>query len=134
MLEHKIQRHHEQPGVIHQLKSSKIHTKPDAQSKPQSFNDPKSFVACQVCGVSVRNDHLAKHICKAHQQAQAKRKGAQGKAGKALAKDGTDAAFEHSRIEREEDGSKNIGYLARERGRFGSHPMHDDYADEGGAD
>lgn len=31
------------------------------------------------------------------------------------------------------DGSKYIGQFARENGRYGSMPMHDDYSDEGDA-
>ncbi len=31
------------------------------------------------------------------------------------------------------DGSKHIGHFAREHGRYGSMPMHDDYSDEGDA-
>jgi uncharacterized C2H2 Zn-finger protein len=114
--------------------AEKILPKPDAQTQFQSFNDPKSFVACPVCSVSVRNDHLGKHLRKVHFHPSTKMNNAPAKAGKALAKGRTSATFEHSRVEREQDGSKNIGYLARERGRYGSHPMHDDYSDEGGAD
>ena len=32
------------------------------------------------------------------------------------------------------DGSKNLGHMARENGRFGSYPLHDDYDDESDAD
>ena len=32
------------------------------------------------------------------------------------------------------DGSKNIGFFAREEGRYGSHCQYDDYSDEGSAD
>ncbi len=28
------------------------------------------------------------------------------------------------------DGSKGMGYLEREEGKFGSYPSHDDYEDE----
>jgi hypothetical protein len=30
-----------------------------------------------------------------------------------------------------DDATHGIGYFAREEGRFGSHPAHDDYSDEG---
>lgn len=32
------------------------------------------------------------------------------------------------------DGSKNIGFVARENGRYGSHPVHDRYDEESGLD
>ena len=38
------------------------------------------------------------------------------------------AKYESDRYE--QDGSKNIGYVCRENGRYGSFPMHDDYSDE----
>jgi hypothetical protein len=31
------------------------------------------------------------------------------------------------------DGSKYVGWYAREHGRFGSFPVHDDYGDDSGA-
>jgi hypothetical protein len=32
------------------------------------------------------------------------------------------------------DGSRNLGYLAREGGQYGSFPLHDDYGDEASAE
>lgn len=102
-------------------------------------------VNCPQCGVEVRESRLQKHIRKAHKPATnaASRSLPAGKFAPTAKKT---VATKNTPLQRSRDstegfkseyepsfGGKNLGYLARENGKFGSLPLYDDYSDESDA-
>jgi cold shock protein len=103
---------------------------------PQS-GSTKRLPACPDCNGLVRADRLARHRTRVH----SKSKGASHRSKRAAGKEwltstSTATGFverDQSRVERRLDATKDIGYPCRESGKYGSHPAHDDFGDEGNA-
>lgn len=101
------------------------------------------WVACPQCGDRVRLDKVGKHYKSIHlldmrasdfqdlvmAANKSKSDRTENNPPSHPGKDGNKAKFYDDVVEKH-DGSKDIGYLRRERGRFGSFPIHEDHDDE----
>lgn len=106
----------------------------------------RPMVACPQCRSSVRRDRLDRHLRKVHQSRTGTRPGLQPpKANAAVVGMGAGTgralgipqapnreSSEEERTGRDlQDATRLYGHSYRENGRFGSHPLHDDFGDEG---
>ena len=107
----------------------------ESKSKTSQGAPTRSLIPCPECKQPVRADRLPRHRRKVHSKANtvscgsirvAEKKWPTPKATGFVQRD-------QSRVERSLDATRNIGYPCRESGRYGSHPAHDDFGDEGNA-
>jgi hypothetical protein len=116
----------------------------------RNASPPRTLELCSVCGVPVREDRLAKHLRTVHSamgksvsstRAKPQRPPTAPRPPKTSSRSSpsTKAPVATERGQYEIEG--NLDYTRkhqystnyREQGRFGSHPSHDDYSDEGDA-
>jgi phage FluMu protein Com len=119
-------------------KSTKVHQRNDKASASLI----RELTTCRECGVQVRADRLKRHMMRVHGVRATDRSSNAPKPGstKVQAKTSSgcysqrqaDYISEGFRQSNDEptDGSKYWGFQSREHGRFGSHPLIDDYSEE----
>jgi uncharacterized C2H2 Zn-finger protein len=112
----------------------------------------RTMVQCRLCGASVRKDRLHGHMRKVHgspgyeeqaaplaQKTPPQPKGTRHGGAKRQRGTVPSRVSDSDRLQLEalkqsmdepRDGSKHWGHMRREHGRFGSHPIFDDYDDE----
>lgn len=105
---------------------------------------PPGFVQCPECKVTLKSTaRLKTHLRRVHGKAQAEisaRSSSFASIGTEPSHAGDVTGFSTHRASSTRqsqeaiDGSRGIGHFARESGRFGSYPTHDDYGDESSAE
>jgi hypothetical protein len=98
---------------------------------------------CEICNATVSTKNLPKHLWKVHgatspqsrpkprpaRRAQSQSAGRHRSASPRIQRVSLDAIAD----EDVRDATRHTGFPARERGRYGSHPLHDEFSDEGDA-
>ena len=101
----------------------------------------KKMIVCPRCRVPVCEVNLPRHLRKVHNMAHdshgsGKRtkmvgsNGAHAQVSRTTASSREDNEVFQQRLERRMDATRDMGYPAREQGRYGSHPAHDAFHDE----
>jgi predicted RNA-binding Zn-ribbon protein involved in translation (DUF1610 family)/uncharacterized C2H2 Zn-finger protein len=104
--------------------------------KSQATNTPTGFTRCPECGVPVLAKNLLRHSKKAHSQNRPTA-ALHETSGRSEARMTTAPSHElanevlQQRLNRSMDATKDFAHSFREQGRYGSHPSHDNYDDEG---
>ncbi len=92
----------------------------------------KSFTSCPGCGERVQNHDLDRHVWEKHHVPYAME---HPEDLPVVAEESRDESYGGTAIPYEPrqpnlDRTKNIGYVAREFGKYGTHPSHDGFDDE----
>jgi hypothetical protein len=109
----------------HQIKA---HSTEQEEKKSTTQKTKNELTTCPDCNVKVRKDRLRRHYNKVHRGDKASRQADENQSGKRTSshiREAFNQSFDEPR-----DGSKHWGTMRREHGRFGSHPIFDDYGDE----
>lgn len=102
-------------------------------AKRRKSKGPK-LVKCEICGAVRVRSLMKAHMKSAHSSGRNRsaRKPNRNSKGSRRPTTTTRGGPSHpDAIEREMDATRHLGHVRREGGRFGSHPAHDDYGDEG---
>jgi hypothetical protein len=96
------------------------------------------FTYCKICNARVLNKNVVRHLRKAHSDRPGPTPTRQKSTGPDPRQTAVpDTEFQnpilHDRLNRALDATRDYAHTFRESGRFGSHPAHDDFSDEGQA-